>query len=254
MIMKEEWKLVKRFDKVYNYLYLPNDEIWISNKGNVRLNDILLSFDFGLYIGKWEAQHDINIYGFSWPELKIYRTIYTLFKEEIKPKYNIHHVDGNHLNNNIDNLVQVSFKEHRRLHANLDSNIESEVDKLKLKKEESISKYYNYLIERYNKYKLEIKQQEIEEKLRSGLYQLNKNGKLCRTTTAKKGYVTPIEVRKKQSESITKKYKEDKEYHQRIVDANNRNKDKMRKTLSNTRKGSKMVINSDGTKTWIYQN
>lgn len=252
--MKEEWKLVKKFDKVYNHLYLPNDEIWISNKGGVKFNDIILSLDYGLYITYSQHQYDILMPRYRWPEDKLYRIIYTLFVDNIKPKYHIHHKDGNHLNNNINNLEQITAKEHKKIDEYYDYNNIDELITNSLKGKEQ---FIQYLSKRYNDYNKEQKrikkQQEIEEKLKSGLYQLNKNGKLCRTTTAKKGYVTPIEVRKKQSESITKKYKEDKEYHQRIVDANNRNKDKMRKSLSESRKGSKMITNSDGTKTWIYQ-
>ena len=48
----EQWILMKEYGGPIGKasLHLPGDKVYISNKGNVRFNDIILSFDFGLYI------------------------------------------------------------------------------------------------------------------------------------------------------------------------------------------------------------
>lgn len=233
----ENWKLCKEFEKVHQQLYLPGDKIYVNDKGGVKFNDIVLSLDYGLYVGKGigggNKQYDIKIPEFKWPEGTLYRLIYKLFVGELKPHMHIHHKDFNHLNNNADNLIQVTNTEHRRLHKG-DNNIDKDNLLLIETTKESYNKFYNYLKDRYIDYCTNLKQKEIDEKLSSGLYKYDKNGKLCRTTTAKKGYVTPPEVRLKQSIAIKKLYTENEEY---------RNTNKMQRC---TGKGCKYVKGEDG--------
>lgn len=215
--MEEKWVLIKKFDTVHKNLYLPNDEIWISDSGHVKFNDTLLSLEYGLYISSSQQQYDILIPEFRWPSDKLYRLVYNVFGGKLENKQHIHHVDGNHLNNSIDNLIQLSVREHRKIHKDKAVYYQYEnIYDIINKSLEGKDKFVKYLKERYKIYiapeKHLQKQKEIEEKLASGLFQYNKNGTLCRKTTAKKGYVTPEDVRKKQSISIKKLYDESSEY------------------------------------------
>jgi hypothetical protein len=45
-----------------------------------------------------------------------YRKIYEKIKGPIPKGYEIHHIDGNHNNNDIDNLKCVSIQEHYEIH------------------------------------------------------------------------------------------------------------------------------------------
>ena len=250
----DNWKLLYEFADCYNGLYLPNDKIYVNDNGDVKFNDIVLSLDYGLYITNSNKQYDILMPGFQWPYQKLYRAIYSIFVGDIKAKQHIHHIDGNHLNNNINNLVQVTSKEHRKLHKTLCYKYEDNIDELIAKSIIGKKLFKQYLKERYNEYIKQQKQQEIEEKLKTGLYQLDKCGTLCRTTTAKKGYVTPEETKDKISIKI-KELWEDPEYRNKIVEANKKSstqekKDKLKKKQT----GAKLVIGDDGKRHWVYAN
>ena len=54
----------------------------------------------------------------------------------------VHHVDGNPLNNDPENLVVVNFKEHMDIHKRLGIKVETLIDKFK--KLESLVIDYNY--------------------------------------------------------------------------------------------------------------
>jgi hypothetical protein len=47
---------------------------------------------------------------------KDYRRIYQKHYGPIPDGYDIHHIDGNHLNNNPTNLLAVSYQEHYDIH------------------------------------------------------------------------------------------------------------------------------------------
>lgn len=50
-------------------------------------------------------------------KFSVHRLIYEVFRGEIKPGYHIHHKDGDKLNNNINNLEQLSPKQHNKIDA-----------------------------------------------------------------------------------------------------------------------------------------
>jgi hypothetical protein len=116
--MIEEWKVIKEWNGVTNKnsTHCSGDRIYVSNTGKVKLNDTELTLDRGLYINK---DYEICIVGTSWPFGNMYRTIYQLFTGKLKKGYgwNIHHIDGNHYNNSLDNLLQVTAFEHGKIHA-----------------------------------------------------------------------------------------------------------------------------------------
>lgn len=112
----EEWKILKSFDKT-GKRFIKGDVIYISNKGRIKLNDTILEIGKGLYVSS-DAQ--IHIIGVGYDNhTTLYRWIYYNF---IGPYikgggYNIHHIDGNHLNNAVDNLIELSAYRHGKVHA-----------------------------------------------------------------------------------------------------------------------------------------
>lgn len=225
--MIEEWKIIKEY-KSYNNgisLHLKGDKILLSNTGRVKIvNDLLPDLELtlengGLYISKRTHIYDIYINGLSWSNQTMYRTIYTLFKGKPKKGYNIHHIDFNHLNNSLDNLIEVSPYKHGVIHKENDPtfgiNIESkysiidnrtEFSKLlkdriilykEIKKQQQIDKKEQKELE---------KQLEIQRKLNSGQYKYNAKGVLRYIHNAKLGTKTgprSEETRRKISMTLT---------------------------------------------------
>ena len=110
--MEEQFKLFKTTN--FHYCKL---NYYISNFCNIILETPFgrenLSIGHGLYI-------DYNEY----PTLKLcggskelYRIIWELFKGSIPKGYQIHHLDYNHCNNRLDNLICCSPKEHGKYHG-----------------------------------------------------------------------------------------------------------------------------------------
>lgn len=111
----EEYKLLKSVKRPTNLelRYL------LSNKGNIKIqawfrnyfvDEDILEIGKGLYI----VNNEINAYHLG--KGKIYRSIYKLFKGNIPRGYHIHHLDYNHFNNNIDNLICCDNYDHGCLH------------------------------------------------------------------------------------------------------------------------------------------
>lgn len=274
--MKEKWVCIKEYKSNIcnkNSNHIPNDKIYVSNTGKVRLNNEELSFGHGLYINQFG---DICILGCGWPEKTMHRTIYKLFiKEPYRDVYhNIHHKDFNHLNNHIDNLIELTAKEHGDIHKGVyDEDIKEYIQSLIEQKDIFIEETKRWLKQRVLDYlnddsrmleykskkqkekedkeiKKQIKKQkEIEDKIASGNYYYNKAGVLRKKTSTKKGYVMPKEEREKHSIANKQAYINNPELKNRSRESI----EKMRKTLSNTRQGSKLITNEDGTRTWKYK-
>lgn len=272
--MEEKWVCIKEYksnicNKTSNHI--PNDKIYVSNTGKVRLNNEELSFGHGLYVNELR---EIKIIGCNWPEKTMHRTIYKLFIGEPHrdTHHNIHHKDFNHLNNHVDNLIELTAKEHGDIHKGVyDEDIKKYIQSLIEQKDIFIEETKKWLkqrvidylnddsrmIEYKNKRQKEKedreikKQKEIEEKLASGNYYYNKAGVLRKKTTAKKGYkMTPEEIEK---HSIANKQAYINDPTLRYRCSTKEGIEKMRKTLSNKRQGSKMITNEDGTRTWKYK-
>lgn len=219
--MIEEWKLIKEWNGLTTSTstHCTGDKLYVSNTGKVKLNDIELTLDKGLYINKG---YEICIVGTSWPLGNMHRTIYQLFTGKLKKGcgWNIHHIDGNHYNNNINNLVQLTPFEHGKVHAEHDSDWGDNnprnkkwVEYQQSRAEEVIELTHKWLKDRVQDYlkqkKLhrveelkiqkektkikneqlfkEQKEKEIQEKLLTGNYYFNKAGVLIPKNRSTKG-------------------------------------------------------------------
>jgi len=276
--MIEKWVCIKEYKSNLcnkNSNHIPNDKIYVSNIGKVRMNDEELTYGHGLYVSD---KGDIMILGCEWPEKTMHRTIYKLFIGEPHRDiyHNIHHKDFNHLNNHVDNLIELTSKEHGDIHKGVfDKDIKSYINSLIEKKEEFINETKKWLKQRVEDYlnnnnrqleynlkrqkqaelnkakKEERKQKEIEKKLASGDYYYNKAGVLRKKTSTKKGYVMSDEEKEKHRIGSKLAYEKDPTLRYRV--STKECIEKMRVTLSNTRKGSKLITNEDGTLTWKYK-
>lgn len=202
--MKEQWKLLKEITTTQSQYYIKGDKIYISNTGKIKLNDEVLSIGHGLYV----SGKELHIVGMSFPENNMYRTIYKLFTNNLKhgTAYNIHHIDYNHLNNSLDNLLQCTSLEHGQIHSNdfaegklIDLiRYNKEIEKLNNQKDIHIKQTKEWLSDRVKEYKKPFelekqkqkqlrdkqiisKQNEIIYKLLSGEYKRDCNGHLYNT-------------------------------------------------------------------------
>ena len=241
--MIEEWKLIKEWNGVTQKtnIHCTGDKLYVSNTGKVRLNDIELTLDRGLYINK---DKEIHIVGASWPYGNIHRTIYKLFTGELKKGcgWNIHHIDGNHYNNNLDNLVQLTAFEHGKIHAeqgdmNRGPLCNSEWLNEQLNKADKVialtNKWYKDRVQEYleqrklhraeelkiQKEKTKIKNEqllkeqkelEIQNKLATGNYYFNKAGVLTPKHRSNKGTTQSEEWKLKISIGVSNAWDEGK--------------------------------------------
>ena len=248
--MEEQWKLFKVYKSTSIY-HIAGDKIYISNKGRIKLNDDILDFGKGLYVLNGELRIFYCSFG---KRHNLYRTVYDLFRGGLRYgcNYNIHHKDYNHLNNNIDNLLLCTSKEHMQIHKddykNGQINIRIKycniIKDLEEQKDKHIESSKQYLIDRVNKIKQqineqkdidkrtqkELRQKQIEEerqnKINSGEYLVDSKGKLHslkaiekRRNTLKHKYDTDPEYRKRISEAIKRKYATDPEYRKKTSEA-----------------------------------
>lgn len=110
--MEEIWKEYKTYHTTrWGVNYLTSD-IEISNYGNVRgkmwgrkpfTNDIIVIANGRRCIGNSIVNG-------------IYKLVYQLFVGPIPKRYDVHHIDGNPLNDRIDNLVLITHAEHTKIH------------------------------------------------------------------------------------------------------------------------------------------
>lgn len=251
----EEYKLLYEFEKNTRY-YLKGDKIFVSNKGNVKLNDMQLTLGNGLWLkGNRDKGYCLSIIGFTKYSVKnLYRSIYYLFTGKCSNKcnVNIHHIDYDITNNSLDNLIMLSSREHGKLHNQ--DNIKGSEGNIKLQhKYEIINRYINISNDNYISFleqrkqnalkeqqeqkrkELEQKEQKqqkqkeqkaaaqqkiIEEKLASGLYKYNANGKLYKYKRPEQSQKmlskwADNDYKTKLSNSMKEKW-EDDEYRQKV--------------------------------------
>lgn len=181
----EKWYILWQLpEKTQSKLWIPGDTIYVSNKGRVKLNEEILSLGHGLWM---DIEGNINIVGRSYGKYNnIYRFIYTM---DIDPTFNgghqwqIHHKDRNHSNNNSNNLIKLTAKEHLQVHSTdqFDNELLDRLNNLKKyykeqsdKKFEHIATFKEWLRNRYTKYYNDIvlPQKELQRKERE--HQLEK--------------------------------------------------------------------------------
>lgn len=248
--MEEQWKLFRVYKSTSTY-HIAGDKIYISNKGRIKLNDDILDFGKGLYVLKEE----IRLLSCSFGKRgKLYRVVYDMFGGGLRYgcNYNIHHIDYNHLNNDIDNLLLCTSKEHGEIHKDDYKNgkikllqkywnITRDLEEQKDKHIESSKQYFKDRVDKIKqqineqkdidkRIQKELRQKQIEEerqnKINSGEYLIDSKGKLHsikaiekRRNTLKHKYDTDPEYRKKISEAIKRKYATDPEYRKKTSEA-----------------------------------
>lgn len=144
----ENWYKLWEYTGNGSKQWIPGDTVYISNYGNVKLNDELLSLGHGLYMTE---QGDIHIVGLSYGKYKtIYRFIYTM---AVEPEFNgghqwqLHHYDRNHSNNRYDNIVKLTCKEHTMEHAydQFNNELLKRLDELKQYYKEQSDKRFEHI-------------------------------------------------------------------------------------------------------------
>ena len=247
--MEEQWKLFKVYKSNSTY-HIAGDKIYISNKGRIKLNDDILDFGKGLYVDRGEIHIPYCSFG---KRLNLYRTVYDLFGGGLQYgcNYNIHHIDYNHLNNDIDNLILFTSKEHGQIHKDDQKNGKIKVLQkykniiidLEDKKDKHIESTKQYFKDRVNKIKQqineqkdidkriqrELRQKQIEEerqnKINSGEYLVDSKGNLHslkvleKLKNSRKGVKDSEETKLKRSEAIKRKYATDPEYRKKTSEA-----------------------------------
>ena len=247
--MEEQWKLFKVY-KSNSIYHIAGDKIYISNKGRIKLNDDILDFGKGLYVLNGELRIFYCSFG---KRLNLYRTVYDIFGDGLRfgCNYNIHHIDYNHLNNNINNLLLCTSKEHGEIHKDDHKNGKIKVLQkywkitrdLEDQKDKHIESTKQYFKDRVNKMKQqineqkdidkrtqrELRQKQIEEerqnKINSGEYLVDSKGKLHslkaleKFKNSRKGVKDSEESKLKRSEAIKRKYATDPEYRKKTSEA-----------------------------------
>lgn len=183
----------------------------ISNKGNIKISAYykgLLADEELLSVGNILYIHDGNITGARLGE-QLYRIIYKLFNGDIPKGYQIHHKDFNHYNNSAENLECLSPWEHLTKHSDIGNiiqgykskneeynewltskEIEDRINRIQYTQEDS-KKDWQILYKRFEDKVLELKniikankklklEQERLDKINSGEYYINDNGKLVK--------------------------------------------------------------------------
>jgi hypothetical protein len=180
----EEWYKLWDYQGKQSKLWIPGDTIYVSNYGNVRLNDIQLTIGDGL----WMDEHgDVHIVGVSFGKYKsIYRFVYTMAVDNTfngGHQWQIHHIDRNHSNNRYDNLIKVTGKQHLHIHSTDQCDNEL-IDKLNTLKEyykeqsnkrhQHIATFKQWLTNRYNKYYNDVIVPQLEQQRKERQKQLEK--------------------------------------------------------------------------------
>lgn len=128
---------------------------YINNKGEIKYENSLgeskiLTIGDGLWVSEEGTVNEIKIIGIS---QNIYKLVYNCFGGIIPKYYQIHHIDYNRNNNNINNLICLTAKEHRDIHRPLACYIWSGViSRIKNNNSKNIKKEYNNYIKAHNSY------------------------------------------------------------------------------------------------------
>ena len=180
----EQWYKLWEYNKKQSKRWIPGDTIYVSNYGNVRLNDILLTIGKGLWM---DIDGNIHIVGVSFGKYKtIYRFIYTMAVDNTfngGHQWQIHHIDRNHSNNRYDNLIKLTGKQHLQMHQKdfMDDELMIRLHTLKEYYKEQSNKRYQHiaafnewLTNRYNKYYNDVVIPQLEQRRNERQQQLEK--------------------------------------------------------------------------------
>lgn len=120
----EIWKSIKRYGYGFNNIKFLITDIEVSNLGNVRGNkfwhtdlnkcEIKIIDDYRTLV----TPGSINT-----GRGKIYRLVYEAFNGKIPKGMNIHHKNGNKLDDRLDNLECLTISQHRIKHLNMGEDI-----------------------------------------------------------------------------------------------------------------------------------
>lgn len=235
--MEEKWKEIYEA-KRNSRTHVKGDKYYVSNYGRVKYNDIILDMGKGLYV----SNSELRIYGCPLKD-KLYRIIYKLFVGNLLHwPYQIHHKDFNHLNNAVDNLIQVTPREHGNLHSSeysIEKTLEYKEIINDLSNNESLKEQSKLFFEKYTKQRLDIikekkekekqelkeqkKQQREQQKKQYIEYKLNKGFKISikgvpyDPERLKNMYKSNTkDSYKKMAKTIKQKYKDDPSYKERV--------------------------------------
>lgn len=243
-IMEENWVVLKEYISDTPY-HLKGDKLFLSDKGRLKYNDDILDYGNGLYIGN---DYQIHVVGYQFKYKNIHRTVYAMFKEipHNDIYHNVHHIDFDHYNNDINNLIELTVEDHGKIHSELDINWgyimqrDYKVKKLLEQKDELIENTKRLWRERVLRYKeeqkellkkekeqkkkekLATKEKELQLKLEQGICGISNDGKvynksgLDKMHQARIGSTNSIESNLKRSLSLKERYKNDKEYRMRV--------------------------------------
>lgn len=135
--MEEEWKLFRKFTSFSRY-HIPGDEYYVSNKGRYKFNDMILELGKGLYIDSKEELHSIV-------KLPHHKEIYRMFVGEIPEGHVLHHIDHDHTNNSLDNLVLLDELTHNILHWREGNIIQGYMDYEEVVNDKNNSMFSQYI-------------------------------------------------------------------------------------------------------------
>lgn len=141
---------------------LKGDTFYVSTKGRIKLNDKILSLGDGLAL---TADGNLRVCGIHifGKYKRIYTFIYCMARNNgdlfDNYEYQIHHIDKDHTNNDIDNLQLVTVSEHGKIHGQEHGEFEQYYIEQKkyfklesLKYNEYLDKWKSYCQQRYDDY------------------------------------------------------------------------------------------------------
>lgn len=170
--MKEIWKEIATKNKLTYY---------VSNYGRVKCEDEILSIGHGMYM----LGDNPCIISVKYPYRNLWRTVYALFGDiKLTPQLQIHHIDYNHLNNHINNLIPLTCREHGNIHNNDSRNGMLAV----LNQYHDIYEEHNKHKEEYRKEWHKIKQNILKRKQQQKQQEKEKLNKIKRQKYKQKLY------------------------------------------------------------------
>lgn len=202
----EQWYKLWEYKGKQSKQWIPGDTVYVSNYGNVKLNDIPLTIGNGLWM---DVKGNINIVGLTYGKYKtIYRFIYTMAVDNTfngGHQWQIHHKDRDHSNNRYDNLIKVTGKEHLLIHSTdqFDNELINRLNTLKKyykeqydKRFEHIATFKEWLHNRYTKYYNEIVVPHKEQQRKEREQQLEKQKQETKLLNEKRKQQKLIEEQK----------------------------------------------------------
>lgn len=172
--MEEIWEVIK----TVKYKAIINTEV--SNKGNVRItayydNTLLAKYNLELGKGLYVTYGDYPNIRIANCSGDIYRYVYFMkhYNNEYIKGYQIHHIDYNHCNNSIDNLLYCSAIEHGKYHSFIYqyqnilnySNAKplTDIQLQQLDQYYKVLDYYKYLIDNKDNFSIDKAKQYLKQ-------------------------------------------------------------------------------------------